>query len=84
MKKQLKPNSLSFIFSLGLGILLLLIVLVAFLRFSGGNIWVALSMAFMSTLVLSLFLSWVDVKENEVEETREKENKFRRMIGRQW
>lgn len=79
-KKELKQHSLSYMLSMILGLMMLLIVLVAFLRFGSGNIWVALSMALFSTLILSLFLSWVDIQETESE--KDKENNSRSMMRR--
>ncbi len=78
--KKLRPHSMAYIFSIFLGVMLLLIVVVAFLRFAKGNIWVALSMAFMSTLMLSLFLSWVDVQETE--ENKNEGGRYKKMLRR--
>jgi hypothetical protein len=76
--KKLKPHSMAYILSLMLGVLLLVIVVVAFLKFAHGNVWVALSMAFISTLMLSLFLGWVDVQPQEDESDENYGNKFMR------
>ncbi len=63
--KKMTPHSLSYVMSLCLGLLLLIVVMVLFLRLASGSIWVALSLAFMSTLVLSFLLSWVDIQEED-------------------
>jgi ABC-type antimicrobial peptide transport system permease subunit len=82
LRNVLKQHSLSYILSVLLGLMMLMIVLVAFLRFAKGNIWVAFSMAFLSTLILSLFLSWVDVQQTEEKKDRENSNARSRMRGR--
>lgn len=61
--KQLRTASLSYFLSIILGVFLMMIVLVAFLRFSAGNVFIALTLAFSATLFLSFFLAWVDVIE---------------------
>lgn len=82
LKWVLKQHSLSYVLSILLGLLMLMIVLVAFLRFAQGNIWVAFSMAFFSTLILSLFLSWIDVQQTEEMKEKEKSNNRSMMRGR--
>ena len=76
--RKLKPHSLSYLFSIFLGVLLLMISILAFMRFAKGNIWVALSLAFISNMILSLFLGWVDVQENASELESESGRQMRR------
>ena len=78
--RKMKPHSLTYLFSVLLGLLLLMIVLVAFLRFSNGSFGLALLMAFSSTLLLSLFLGWVDIEE--VRKEKDEENKYKKIFGR--
>jgi hypothetical protein len=71
--KYLKPHSLTYFLSIMLGLMMFMVVIVSFLRFAKGNIVVAISLAVMSTLLLGMFLSWVDI-QSPPEEEKEKNN----------
>ncbi len=79
--KYFKPHSLTYILSIILGLMMFLVVIVSFLRFAKGNILVAVCMAFVSTLLLGVFLSWVDVQNPK--EKDEDKNKSRYFARRQ-
>ena len=74
IRSHLKTASLSYFLSIILGIFLMMIVLVAFLKFSSGNPLAALVLAFLSTALLGVFLGWVD----KVEHLSDKEKPQRR------
>lgn len=79
-EKKLKSPLLAHVMSVALGLLLLMTVLVAFLRFAKGNITVALCLALIATLLLSLFLSWLDIEETKKDSEKEKNSKFRYLM----
>jgi hypothetical protein len=72
-KFKIQPHPLTYFLSLLVGHFLIFIVLIAFLRFSHGNLFVGLALAVCSTLILALFLACVDVRENEDPKELEKE-----------
>jgi len=79
--KHFKPHSLTYLLSIILGLMMFMVVIVSFLRFAKGNILVAVCMAVGSTLLLGVFLSWVDV-QNPPEDPKDK-NKSKYFARRQ-
>lgn len=74
--KFFKPHSLTYVLSIILGLMMFLVVIVSFLRFAKGNILIAVSMAFVSTLLLGGFLSWVDTQEPPEKKKENNNSKF--------
>jgi energy-coupling factor transporter transmembrane protein EcfT len=80
MKKKytLKPNPISFVFSLMLGLLLLLTLIVSFLRFAQGSFLFAFFVPALIVFSLSIFIAWVEIEE--FNEEKEKKLKDRRSV----
>lgn len=73
--KQLRPHSLTYFLSIILGLMMFLVVVLTFLRFAKGNILIAASLAITSTLLLGVFLSWVDIHDPQDEKNEKNKSK---------
>lgn len=81
-KIKIQPHPLTYFMSVLFGQFLIFIVLIAFLRFSHGNILTGFVLAIGASVLLSLFLAWVDIEEVEDEKNAEQERRQKRFAAR--